>query len=344
MLGYRKLGPKVHGIEDLFRQSGQRLGNSVKKQTACVQSRVLSPPQSCKECPVSEMQAKIIVAVDGSPASKTAVAWAARDAGLRHAPLTLVHVLPNPVVGTWLTPPSIDAYATWRETRGREILDESQHIVDGVLLELGRVSVERETFVGPVIPTLVDLSKDAAMVVVGCRGENGLARQLLGSVSTGLAHHAHCPVAVVHDERAQDPAAREAAVLLGVDGSPASEHATSIAFEEASQRGVGLIALHSCSDYGSFEVSKEEWQDQLEIGRETLAERLAGWQERYPDVSVDRHLVHGSPAARLVAASESAQLTVVGSHGRGGFAGMLLGSVSSAVVQTARTPVIIARS
>ena len=118
-----------------------------------------------------------------------------------------------------------------------------------------------------------------------------------------------------------------------------------IAFQEASQRGVGLIALHSWADYGSFEVSKGEWEDQLEIGRETLAERLAGWQERYPDVSVDRHLVHGNPATRLVAASESAQLTVVGSQaGRGGFAGMLLGSVSSAVVQTARTPVIVARS
>lgn len=293
---------------------------------------------------MSEMQAKIIVAVDGSPASKTAVEWAARDAGLRHAPLTLVHVLPNPVMGTWLTPPSIDAYATWHETRGREILDESQHIVDAVLLELGPVSVERETFVGPVIPTLVDLSKDASMVVVGCRGETGLASQLLGSVSTGLAHHAHCPVAVIHGEEAQDRAARRAPVLLGVDGSPASEQATAIAFEEASQRGVGLTALHSWADYGSFALPQGEWEDQLEIGREALAERLAGWQERYPDVSVERQLVHGNPATRLVAASESAQLTVVGSHGRGGFAGMMLGSVSSAVVQTARTPVIVARS
>lgn len=293
---------------------------------------------------MSEVQPRIIVAVDGSSTSKAAVEWAARDAGLRHGPLTLVHVLPNPVVGTWLTPPSIDAYATWRETRSREILDESQHIVDGVLLELGPVSVERETFVGPVIPTLVDLSKDAAMVVVGCRGESGLSRQLLGSVSTGLAHHAHCPVAVVHDERAQDRAARQAPVLLGVDGSPASEQATAIAFEEASQRAVGLTALHSWADYGSFALPEGQWEDQLEIGRETLAERLAGWQERYPDVSVERQLVHGNPAVRLVAASESAQLTVVGSHGRGGFAGMLLGSVSSAVVQTARTPVVVARS
>lgn len=293
---------------------------------------------------MSEMQPKIVVAVDGSPTSKKAVEWAARDAGLRHAPLTLVHVLPNPVVGMWPAPPTVDAYAAWRETRGREILDESQHIVDGVLLELGPVPVERETFVGSVIPTLVNLSKDAAMIVVGCRGESGLPRRLLGSVSTGLAHHAHCPVAVVHDERPVDSTTREAPVVLGIDGSPASEQATAIAFDEASQRGVELIALHSWADYGSFELPEGAWRDQLEIGRETLAERLAGWQERYPDVPVDRCLVHGDPATQLVEASELAQLTVVGSHGRGGFAGMLLGSVSSAVVQTARTPVIVVRS
>lgn len=292
---------------------------------------------------MSETHPNIIVAVDGSPTSRTAVEWAARDAGLRHAPLTLVHVVPNPVVGMWPAPPSIDAYATWRESRGHEILEDGQHIVDGVLLELGPVAVERKCLVGSIIPTLVDLSKDAAMVVVGCRGAGGLGQRLLGSVSTGLAHHAHCPVAVVHDERPMDPATRRAPVLLGVDGSQASEQATAIAFEEASQRGVGLIALHSWADYGTFELPEGEWRDQLEIGREALAERLAGWQERYPDVAVERRLVEGEPATHLVAASALAQLTVVGSHGRGGFAGMLLGSVSSAVVQTAHSPVIVAR-
>jgi len=86
-----------------------------------------------------------------------------------------------------------------------------------------------------------------------------------------------------------------------------------------------------------------DWSDVKKQAEQTLAERLAGWQERYPEVTIRCVVVSDRPTHQLLEQSESAQLTVLGSHGRGGFAGMLLGSVSTAVAETARMPVIVAR-
>jgi nucleotide-binding universal stress UspA family protein len=119
--------------------------------------------------------------------------------------------------------------------------------------------------------------------------------------------------------------------------------ANALAFEEASRRGVGVTALHAWSDVAVFPVLGMDWREYRDEGQEVLAERLAGWQEQYPDVAVRRRLVCDRPAHWLIEESRHAQLVVVGSHGRGGFAGMVLGSVSSAVAQSARVPVIVAR-
>src|SRR5271157_4613381 len=124
--------------------------------------------------------------------------------------------------------------------------------------------------------------------------------------------------------------------------SRASELATAIAFDEASWRGVELIALHAWSDAHVSDIPSIEWSAQQAVGEEALSERLAGWRERYPDVAVRRRIVLDAPARHLLEEAESSQLLVVGSHGRGGFPGMLLGSVSTAVAQAARVPVIVA--
>ena len=186
------------------------------------------------------------------------------------------------------------------------------------------------------------MSKEAELVVVGSRGHSAFG-SLLGSVSAGLAQHAHCPVAVIHDEDPMMPHPAQAPVLVGVDGSPNSELATAIAFDEASRRHVDLIALHAWSDAPLVDFPGVDWPTMKASEDQVLAERLAGWQERYPDVQVHRQVIYDRPARQLIERSEAAQLVVVGSHGRGGFAGMLLGSVSSAVVQSARMPVIVAR-
>jgi nucleotide-binding universal stress UspA family protein len=127
---------------------------------------------------------------------------------------------------------------------------------------------------------------------------------------------------------------------VGIDCSPASESALAVAFDEASRRGVELRALHTWSDVAVFMGPMVDWQAEAE---RNLAEYLAGWQERYPDVTVHRLVAFDHPGRQLIDESESAQLVVVGSHGRGRLAGMVLGSVSNAVVHSVHTPVIVAR-
>ena len=170
-----------------------------------------------------------------------------------------------------------------------------------------------------------------------------MSRVLLGSVSNGLLHHAHCPVAVIHDAVPSAPKPSNLPVVVGVDGSSASELATEIAFDEASRRGVDLVALHAYRDADLPQVLNVQWSGEHPIPPQALADRLTGWLERYPDVTIHPRIVCDNPARHLVDESESAQLVVVGSRGRGGFAGMLLGSVSTAVAHAAHVPVIVAR-
>jgi nucleotide-binding universal stress UspA family protein len=292
----------------------------------------------------------IVVGVDGSPSSTVAVEWAARDAEIRNVPLRLVHVAAPIVAGTegWSDIPAPADYTQWQEDQARQIIEEA-HKVAVEASSPSRVSqVTSEALHAPIVPTLVDLSKRAEMIAVGCRGQGAMANALLGSVSSGLVHHAQCPVAVIHDEDPLAARSPQAPVVVGVDGSPTSELATEIAFDEASRRGVGLVALHAWSDMGpldfpSMNWAPIEWRNIKDQEEEVLAERLCGWQEQYPDVVVHKIVVSDRPAPRLLEQAETAQLVVVGSHGRGGFPGMLLGSVSSAVVNSAQIPVIVAR-
>ncbi|CAN5502653.1 universal stress protein TB31.7 [soil metagenome] len=285
----------------------------------------------------------IIVGVDGSPPSIVAVDWAAREAVMHKLPLTLVHVLAPPVMMAWPETPMAPGFSAWQQDRGHEIIRHAVDVAEAAARNLGGVDLTSELINGTAVPTLVDLTKDEHMMVVGCRGLGVVGRALLGSVTAGLVHHSHCPVAVIHDEDSPTGAPAKAPVVVGIDGSPASELAVAIAFDEASCRGVNLVAVHAWTDQEQSYSPEVENTDMQALGAEVLAERLAGWQEGYPGVEVERVALWDRPAHQILEQSERAQLVVVGSHGRGGFAGMLLGSVSSAVVNAARVPVIVAR-
>lgn len=292
----------------------------------------------------------IVVGVDGSPSSIVAVEWAAHDAEMRNVPLKLVHAA-APMVTAAGDGSAIAAFADYaqrQDDQARQIIEQASKVAKEAVSPSWAPNVTGEVLHAPVIPTLVDLSMDADLMVVGCRGQAAVSRALLGSVSSGLVHHAHCPVAVVHDEAPVTARSPQAPVVVGIDGSPASQLATEIAFDEASRRGVDLVALHAWSDMGPLGFpgigwAPIEWRNIKDQQEEVLAERLCGWQERYPDVAVHKVVVCDQPGRRLLEQAERAQLVVVGSHGRGGFPGMLLGSVSTAIVNTAQIPVIIAR-
>jgi nucleotide-binding universal stress UspA family protein len=284
----------------------------------------------------------IAVGVDGSESSGVAVRWAARDAAMRNVSLTVVHLLTAPAVAWPATPISV-GLGQWQQEQAKTIIADAIKVAEDSAGQSGALQVNSEVIFAPIVPTLVDLSTKAQMIVVGCRGRGAFQRRLLGSVSFGLVHHAHCPVAVIHDEGPAMPHPGQAPVLVGTDRSPASKPATALAFDEASRRGVELVALHAWTDVGAEALPDVDWPALKSVEDKILEEHLAGWQQQYPDVTVRRAMVFDQPARRLVEQSESAQLAVVGSRGRGGFAGMLLGSVSEAVVQSARVPVIVVR-
>jgi nucleotide-binding universal stress UspA family protein len=178
-------------------------------------------------------------------------------------------------------------------------------------------------------PALIERSREAEAVVVGHRGLSAPAEVVVGSVSSQVVARASGPVVVVRplaDGRADGP------VVAGVDGSPGCVPALEFAFEEAAQRALPLLAVHVAD-----ESDGPRWD-----AEELLDTAVDPWVEKYPWVDARRQ-VHSATAAEqtLVDLSGDASLVVVGSRGRGGFAGLLLGSVSQALVHHARGPIAV---
>ena len=290
------------------------------------------------------MSGLVVVGTDGSASGLAAVEAAAREARWRGARLRLVHAFIWPALHAPLGPSPLGPAEGGLRNMVERLLTEAEERARTVAPE---VDISRAVVTGEPLTVLEAQSRAAELVVVGSRGMGSFVGLMVGSTAVHLAAHGRCPVLVVREQgEGTGP------IVVGVDGSSAGAQAVNFAFAEAALRGVDLVALHAWTTWNAPMPPPQDEALPYANPREALAsqegrllsEALAGHQESYPGVSVKRELVHGGTREILIEASRTAQLLVVGARGRGGFAGLLLGSVSQAMLHHAHCPVAVVRS
>ncbi|MFC0315544.1 universal stress protein [Gordonia phosphorivorans] len=285
---------------------------------------------------MSTVNAPIVAAVDGSELALDGVRWAALAAQRENRPLRVVSVVEPPILQYGAAIAMAQAYTDAAKAFAEGALDIARDLIDEVA---PGAETTAEVIEGRPALVLRELSSRAHTMVLGRRGLGGVTGLLLGSVSTDVAAHADCPVVVVPENpRDSGP------VVVGVDGSPVSSAAIAAAFAQASFLQAPLIAVHT---YGGnagaayFDRLHAERQQLTDEAHEALGSQLAGALEDYPDVAVTTVVTTESAAHQVLESAAEAQLIVMGSRGRGGFRGLLLGSTSQAVLQVAPCPVMI---
>lgn len=318
----------------------------------------------------------VLVGVDGSPPSLAALDWAAAYAKVHAKSLHLVCAYSVPS----FTAAALDGgYAALDDTA---IAEGARAVLDEALARVSPLGLTASSAVatGDAAAVLVELSRDADLVVVGTRGRGGFAERLLGTVSSALPAHAHCPTVVVpyrrHDRTGPgsrgmpaempgvvpaEPPAEAAAepgadavrptlpvhrIVVGVDGSEAAEVALVRAVRETEAWGAELTAVTAVPIGTSTSflawlpsaIDHEAVLHDVGAGLDVVVDRALA---EHPDVQVRRHVLDGTAAQLLTEFSEAVDLVVVGSRGRGGFAGLLLGSTSQAVLHHASCPVMV---
>lgn len=288
---------------------------------------------------------EVIVGIDDSAESRAAAGWAAAQADRLDTGLVLVSAYTVPHRG-------LLAYDVMSEDYGSILLKDRQDRHRDIAAELLErhpdLPITSTVETGHPVDVLLGRSAGAAMLVVSTRERGRFRRAIGGSVAQALAAHAAVPVAVIRPGAAAD---RTGPVVVGVDGSANDRPAVGAAFDAAATRGVELIALHAWHDDMTLDVDErglvgaDVGDDALrEIERALMSEELAGWSERYPDVVVRPVVRKGDPVTFLLDAGADASLVVVGSRGRGGFKGALLGSTSLELIMHADAPVLVVRS
>jgi nucleotide-binding universal stress UspA family protein len=277
----------------------------------------------------------VVVGVDGSSHSDAALAWAAAHAELVSRPLLIVHAAGALSPGELLGGPAESAEL--RRSLERRVSDEALTLTRRLAPGL---EVDVITPIGDARRILLDLTEQAAIVVVGTRGHGTIVSLLLGSVSHAVVSHAHCPVAVVRP-RVQ-PAE---GVVAGVCADGSDGALLEFAAEVAAAKGLALDVVHAWQGVDSLAVAlgPDQRLESMRRHERALAEAVAGLEEKFPNVQVNRHLPEQRAVDALVERSATAECVVVGSRGLSG-PRALLGSVSRAVAEHAQSPVIVVRA
>ncbi|MEX5302324.1 universal stress protein [Kocuria sabuli] len=292
---------------------------------------------------------EVVVGIDGSEQSLGALRWAAREARRRGLPVRMVTAYSLPV----FSGSGFDTgYATVDEaalTRGvEELLNHAAEQVGAVGVEL-RATVET----GDPSGALLELSRSAELMVLGSRGRGGLLGRLLGTVSTAVPAHAKCPTGVVplpwskehlSEEELTTTRALVDRVVVGSDGSAQARAAMLYAAEEARLLGVPLrvvCALPPVSGALAWMPTAVDFEVMHDDVARSLNGGVAWLKSWFPDLEIGSELADGPPVQVLVEQTRSNGLVVLGTRGRGGFAGMLLGSTSQGVLHNAAGPVLI---
>lgn len=278
----------------------------------------------------------ILVAYDGSADARRALEWAAQESLRTGVPVHVIAV--NEIL-----PPAWGGIGGMAVVTEGYVLDSSALLEEAAktLADEGVTAATTQQRTGPVVSELVQAAESASVLVIGSNGHGAAGEALMGSVSQHLARHATCPVVAVREPR--DAEARR--IVVGIDGSRSSTAALEYACRRAEETGETVVAIHA---WHVRAPSTDVWASaprsvDTEERERLLAESIAGVREDHPDVRLEQEVVPVAPQRCLVDASASASLVVVGSRGHGYFSGLLLGSVSQAVLHRATCPVAVVR-
>lgn len=275
--------------------------------------------------PTDQDPRPVLVAVDQSESARDATGWAADVAADWSAPLHLLHVA-----------------KTTAEATGSGWLDELCAAAE----RCGAHPCTVEQSAGDVVATVVAQATRARMVVLGSYGSDAYAGMLAGSVALGVVGGVRCPVAIVRGRERRVAPPRGGSVVVGVDDSAAGTAALELAADMASSLGSRLVAVHTWSDVvvapdGSPIRRSGTPTEFLAEATDLLDERLAPVRYRLPTLEVVAEVVEGTPLRALIGLAEKARMVIVGTRGRTGYTGILMGSTSNALLEFAPCPVVV---